>query len=82
LHGMGFAGVLTELGLPESEFVTALISFNIGVEFGQLSVILLAFTVVFWLRHDELRYRRFVVIPGSALIALMGLFWTWQRIAG
>ena len=82
LHGMGFAGVLTELGLPETEFVTALITFNIGVELGQLSVILLAFAAVFWLRQDERRYRNFVVIPGSVLIALMGLFWTWQRIAG
>lgn len=81
LHGMGFAGVLTELGLPESEFVTALITFNIGVELGQLSVILLAFLAVFWLRHDENRYRTFVIIPGSLLIAGMGLYWTWQRVS-
>lgn len=79
LHGMGFAGVLTELGLPESEFVTALISFNVGVELGQLAVITLAFAAVFWLHGNEQRYRRLVVIPGSLIIALMGLFWTWQR---
>lgn len=80
LHGMGFAGVLTELGLPESEFVTALITFNVGVELGQLSVILLAFLGVFWLRKNTLLYRKAVVIPGSLVIAAMGLYWTWQRI--
>ncbi len=80
LHGMGFAGVLTELGLPQNEFVTALISFNIGVEFGQLSVIALAFLAVFWLRSREQLYRNVVVIPGSLAIALMGLYWTWDRL--
>ena len=39
LHGMGFAGALKELGLPRSEFVTALLTFNVGVEAGQLAVI-------------------------------------------
>jgi len=34
---------------------------------------------VFWLHGNEQRYRRLVVIPGSLIIALMGLFWTWQR---
>ena len=80
LHGMGFAGVLTELGLPESEFVTALISFNVGVELGQLAVISLAFAAVFWLRSRDQLYRRAVVIPGSLAIALMGLYWTWDRL--
>ena len=80
LHGLGFAGVLTELGLPESQFVTALISFNIGVEMGQLSVILLAFIAVFWLRKNQHLYRKLIVIPGSLGIALMGLYWTWSRI--
>ena len=80
LHGMGFAGVLTELGLPESEFVTALVSFNIGVEFGQLAVITLAWLTVHRIMRDEQRYRRWVVIPGSLGIALMGLYWTVERL--
>lgn len=81
LHGMGFAGVLLELGLPESEFVMALVAFNVGVELGQLSVILLALLLVLWIRKREALYRQWVVIPGSLMIALMGLYWTWDRIA-
>ena len=42
LHGLGFAGVLKELGLPQRDFVAGLISFNLGVEFGQLTVIAIA----------------------------------------
>ncbi len=80
LHGMGFAGVLTELGLPESQFVTALLSFNVGVELGQLSVILLAFIAVFWLRKNQNLYSKLVIIPGSIGISLMGLYWTWVRV--
>src|SRR5437762_9800475 len=45
LHGMGFAGVLAELGLPRSEFLPALVSFNVGVEAGQLTVIGIALLV-------------------------------------
>ena len=81
LHGMGFAGVLQELALPRSEFLTGLVAFNVGVEAGQLTIILLAFLVVgTWARQSD-RYRRFIVIPGSAAIALTGLFWTVQRLA-
>ena len=80
LHGMGFAGVLSGLGLPESDFVTALIFFNIGVEAGQLSVIAGAFLLSFWLIKNQQRYRQWVVIPVSAIISLIGLFWTYQRL--
>ena len=46
LHGLGFASVLGEFGLPESQFIPALVGFNIGVEFGQLTVIAIAFLLV------------------------------------
>lgn len=81
LHGMGFAGVLTEIGLPRSEFLTALITFNVGVEFGQLAVILLCFLVVGWWRHRDW-YRQRIVIPGSLIIAATGLYWTFERVVG
>lgn len=80
LHGMGFAGVLSELGLPRSEFVTALITFNAGVEAGQLAVIAGAFALVaYWTSHREW-YRRRIVVPASAAIALVGVFWTIERL--
>ena len=78
LHGLGFAGVLGELGLPRGQFAPALISFNIGVELGQLAVIALAFLAVGWFRGHA-NYRKLVVIPLSALIGLTGLFWVIQR---
>lgn len=80
LHGMGFAGVLSDLGLPESDFATALIFFNVGVEAGQLSVIAVSFILVFWLLKNQQRYRQWVIIPFSVLISLIGLFWTYERV--
>ena len=81
LHGMGFASVLSELGLPRSERATALLTFNLGVEGGQLAVIAMMFTTVGWLRHNEW-YRRRTVWPLSIAIAAVGLYWTVTRIAG
>ena len=79
LHGMGFAGVLRDLGLPRPAFLTALLTFNAGVEAGQLAVIGIAFAVCAFWQRDRLAYRRFVVQPASALIAILGLVWTVQR---
>jgi len=82
LHGLGFAGVLTELGLPAGEFLPALIAFNVGVELGQLAVIGAALlTVGIWFR-DRPWYRARVVIPASALIAAVGAYWTIERVLG
>jgi hydrogenase/urease accessory protein HupE len=80
LHGMGFAGALTGLRLPRDEVIPALISFNVGIELAQLTVIAVAFfAIAFWIR-DKPWYRRRFVVPASALIAATGLFWTVQRI--
>jgi hypothetical protein len=78
LHGLGFAGALREWGLPREEFVTALVSFNVGVELGQLGVVGLAFLTVGWFRDREW-YRPAIVWPLSALIALVGLWWAFER---
>ena len=82
LHGMGFAGVLRDLGLPRSEFLTALVTFNVGVELGQLSVIAVASLLVARWFHERVWYRRHIVVPASVVIALTGLYWTVTRIAG
>lgn len=79
LHGLGFAGVLLEVGgLPRGEFVTGLISFNVGVELGQLAVIAGAFALVGWWRARRWYHAR-VVLPASALIALVAMYWTLER---
>src|SRR5881394_826789 len=81
LHGMGFAGALKELGLPRSEFVTALATFNIGVEAGQLAVIGAAFMIVGWHYAHRSWYRDRIVVPASAMIACTAVYWTLQRLS-
>ncbi|MFN7967580.1 MAG: HupE/UreJ family protein, partial [Acidobacteriota bacterium] len=80
LHGLGFAGVLTELGLPRGQFVPALLSFNVGVEFGQLTVLLAAFVAVGAWAGSKPWYRARVTVPASLAIAAIGLFWAVQRV--
>jgi len=81
VHGMGFAGVLSELGLPRSEFLPALLSFNLGVEAGQLSVIAAAFAAV-GLFRDRPWYRARIAVPASIVIAATGLVWAVERLVG
>jgi hypothetical protein len=80
LHGMGFAGVLREVGLPRSEFLSGLLSFNVGVELGQLSVILVAYLLLGLPFGRKSWYRQRVVVPASLLIGAVGLYWTLRRI--
>jgi hypothetical protein len=78
IHGLGFAGVLGELGLPRGQFMPGLAAFNIGVEAGQLAVIALAFAVLgIW--RSRAWYRTRAIVPGSIAIACVGLWWTIQR---
>ena len=80
LHGLGFASVLGEFGLPANAFVPALIGFNLGVEFGQLTVIAAAFALVgYWFRTKPW-YRARITIPASAGIAAVGAYWVVQRV--
>jgi hydrogenase/urease accessory protein HupE len=81
LHGMGFAGALKELGLPRAEFATALLTFNAGVEAGQLAVIGTAFLLVGWHCADRTWYRSRIVVPASLLIACTSVYWTIERLA-
>lgn len=80
IHGLGFAQRLIDERIPEGSVVSSLLGFNVGVELGQLAVITLAFAATFWLK-DEDKYRRWVVIPASALIALAGIFWAVERLS-
>lgn len=79
VHGMGFANSLSEVPMPRDQFFTALFSFNLGVDAGQLVVLALAFLAVGWFR-DRPWYRRRIVIPGCTAIAAIGAYWTVTRI--
>lgn len=79
LHGLGFASVLSEYGLPQDNFVPSLLAFNIGVELGQLFVLLAAAALVWFIRKKSW-YRKRIQIPASIAIALVGLFWFVERV--
>ena len=79
VHGLGFAGVLSEVGLPRGQYALALLTFNVGVELGQLAVIGLALAAVGWLRRYNW-YRPAVAVPASMAIALVAVLWTVERI--
>lgn len=79
IHGLGFAGALSAFSLDPTSLAVGLFGFNLGVEGGQLAVLLLAFGSTFWIRKDK-NYRKQVVIPGSLLIATAGIYWTIERI--
>jgi len=79
IHGMGFASALTGLGLPKKEFVTGLVTFNVGVELGQISVILSAWLLVGIWFSKKPWYKSRIVTPASAIIALIALYWMIER---
>jgi hypothetical protein len=78
LHGFGFASVLSDMGLPHGARLISLVSFNLGIEAGQLAVVLTVMPVVYALRAGRL-YRRAVMPWGSAAIAAVALGWFVQR---
>ncbi len=80
LHGLGFAGVLSDFGMPDDDFTLALISFNIGVELGQIAVISMAFVLLgLWFKEQK-DYRKIIVIPGSTFISIIGVYWVLERL--
>jgi hypothetical protein len=81
LHGFGFANVLSDLGLPAPTLAVALLGFNLGVEAGQLAVVLAFLPIAYMLRHTHF-YRRVVFTGGSAAVAAAGTVWLLQRAAG
>ena len=80
LHGLGFASVLGEFGLQSGRFITSLIGFNIGVEFGQLTVIAIAFLIVGAWFGGKSWYRPYISNPASVLIGLVGAYWFVERV--
>ena len=77
LHGLGFASVLADFGMPEANFVSALLSFNLGVEIAQIAIILVAYLTVKYWRHTH--YWQKTRIALSMMIAVVGIYWTLER---
>ncbi|MEO5777480.1 MAG: HupE/UreJ family protein [Flavobacterium sp.] len=80
IHGMGFASVLSNLGLPEKSFLTSLLMFNVGVELGQITIIVLAYFLLAKFFGDKPYYRKYIVIPLSSIIFIIATYWTIERI--
>lgn len=80
VHGMGFAGALKDAGIPTNNFITALLSFNVGVELGQIAVLLLGWGVVGKWFSQKTWYKTRIVYPTSTIIACIALYWTIERI--
>jgi hypothetical protein len=80
IHGFGFAGVLAELNLPTARFAWALLQFNVGLEIGQL-LIVVAVTAVLFLMRRRRRYSGWVIGGGSVAAMLVGVLWLVERTA-
>jgi hypothetical protein len=81
IHGFGFTSVLTEFGLPPDRKLAALISFNIGVEFGQLAIVAALLPVLFFARRT-ITYTKVVMPVGSFVISTIALIWLVERVTG
>jgi len=85
-HGLGFAGFIRDVGLPPGQFWSSLIGFNLGVELGQLTVVVTAVVITAIVKpalaRANLSYRNGIVIPASLLIAVIGLWWAAARSFG
>ena len=79
VHGFGFANVLQELPLPSGQLALSLLSFNIGVEAGQLAIVCLFFPLAWLMRHSFF-YLRGIVFAGSFSAAAVALFWLSERL--
>jgi hypothetical protein len=81
LHGFGFAGALSEIGLPPAHIPLALVFFNLGVEVGQLLFIAAAFATIELLRHLRIPFPRWARLVPAYGIGSVAMFWVIQRIA-
>lgn len=79
IHGLGFASALNNLGLPQQSYLASLLMFNVGVEAGQLTVILAAFFLFGKWFGNKSYYHKFIVTPLSLVIAAIALYWVIQR---
>jgi len=80
LHGLGFAGALTEIGLPPEAIPLALFAFNIGIEIGQLLFVAIVLAGMALLRSARIDWPAPARFVPAYTIGCMAAFWTWQRL--
>ena len=81
IHGLGFGGALSELGLAGGELAGPLLGFNVGVELGQLAIVLPIFPLVLWARKHDNAYQRLRIGAGIG-VALLASWWFIDRLIG
>ncbi|MEH7549666.1 MULTISPECIES: HupE/UreJ family protein [Bacillaceae] len=79
IHGFGFAGILSEMRLDTNHMAASLLSFNIGIEIGQLLIVSLVFPIILWVKKLTVKPVRWVIPGTSAAILAFGLVWFIQR---
>ncbi len=80
IHGLGFASALNEIGLPSKKFFLSIFSFNVGVELGQITIIVTTFALIIIPFRNIKNYKQRIVYPLSIIIASIALYWTIQRV--
>ena len=80
IHGFGFAGALSEIGLPESDIPTALLTFNLGVEAGQLAIVFGSLAVLWLMKRYAEKMMRAAIITGTYAIGITASFWFIERL--
>jgi hydrogenase/urease accessory protein HupE len=81
LHGLGFAGALSDVGLPQNHIPAALFFFNVGVEIGQVAFIAVVVTLIALVRRFPLHLPRWAELIPPYAIGSMAMFWVVQRVA-
>jgi hypothetical protein len=79
IHGFGFAGILSEMRLDTAHMASSLLSFNFGIEIGQLLIVSLAFPIILWLKKVTFKPVKWFIPGTSAAIVAFGLVWFVQR---
>ena len=80
LHGFGFAAVLKDIGLPQNELLTGLIFFNLGIEIGQITIILIALALVSLVRRSSYKVNPLILAQVSSYaVGSIASFWLIER---
>jgi ABC-type uncharacterized transport system permease subunit len=72
--------MLADFGMPPNAFFTALLSFNVGVELGQMTIIAIAYALVGYWFGNRSWYRNRIIVPASAVITVIALYWVVERL--